>query len=102
MVEALGGRLLDAAGWQSLEDLRKRYGIRKATLSEPGGEELAMGFFDNEFNGIDESLKSAVAAVRQLPWEPFNAPGFREMSGKPFAGVDFPYPDDDEEDAPSP
>jgi hypothetical protein len=92
-VEAPDGRFLDAGGWQTLDSMRKRYGIRKAILSDPGGEELAMGFLENEFDGYDESLAKAVAAIRQLPWEPFNELGFREVSGRPFEGVDHPFPE---------
>jgi len=101
-VEAPDGRFLDAGGWQTLDTLAKRYRVRKPVLSNPGGEELAMGFCENEFDGIDESLKLAVAAVRQLPWAPFDEPEFKAVSEKPFAGVDFPYPESGEEEAPSP
>jgi len=95
VVEAPDGRLLDASGWQTLRSLRKRHAAKDATLSEPGGVENAMGYFENKYEGLDGSLRFAVSAIRQLPWAPFDDPEFRAVSERQIEGIDRPYGDYD-------
>jgi len=102
-VEAPDGRFLDAGGWTSLDGMKKRYGIRKALLTEPFGEEIASGYIEDDFfDGYESALGKAVAAIRQLPWAPFDEPEFREITARPVAGVDFPAFDDDADSEPTP
>ena len=98
MVRSPDGSMLDAGGWSTRSAVKRRYGGPAAKFSAPGGEEVAMspsvGFeAAGDPDGLDDALCRAVSAMRQLPWAPFDEPGFRERSLRPLEGVDLPLPD---------
>ncbi len=90
VARAPDGRLLDAKGWTDAAGLRRRYGVRRLTLSEARDPEDALDAMSME-DGILDELADAVAAIRQLPWEPFCGAEFRAMSAAPVEGVDLPF-----------
>lgn len=92
LVVAPDGRLLDAAGWIDVAGLRKRYGLRRLTISNQGEASVLGVLFGPNAYGIDEQLANAVAAIRQFPWAPFCEDEFRALSGRHVDGAD-PRPD---------
>lgn len=91
LVVSPGRRMIDASGWVEERDIHHRYGTRRPLLVAQGGEELALGSTIDDMEGdIDESLRLAVMAIRNLPFSPFVDADFRMFSMRPVSGVDFP------------
>ena len=67
LVMAPDGRLLDAAGWVSAEQLAKRYGADDLVICGPGGQEFCQSSI-----GDDEDTWPVVAAILQFPLDPFS------------------------------
>lgn len=91
LVRSPDGRLLDAAGWTDESGLRRRYRLRRLTVSPVPDRDDPFDAFSRE-DGIFPELADAVAAIRQLPGEPFAEPWFSEMSARPVAGADIRVP----------
>jgi hypothetical protein len=87
LVQAPNGRMLDAGGWVDEKGLKARYGQKELDISAASAS-IGSTSFGLDEDGIDHELVDAVAAVRQLPWEPFVSTEFREMSMRPVPGAD--------------
>lgn len=69
LVEAPDGRLLDARGWVTLDDLRQRYGVKRLKVVPDWPYEALL-------DG-DEDYRPIVEALLQLPGSPFDEPAFQ-------------------------
>ena len=87
LVRSPDGRLLDVTGWTDEKALAKRYRARKSlnlSDTEPDSDSI-----EPEEDGIDRNYARIVAIVRALPYAPFDAPEFQEMSLHPVPGADI-------------
>ncbi len=68
------GLMVDVFGETTRADMVKRYSIKTAIWSGPGGEELALG------STVDDELSDfemAVSTISQLPYAPFDGEVFK-------------------------
>lgn len=86
LVEAPDGRLLDARGWITLDDLMARYQLKALTVERAAtGESLLhTGTIDD-----DAGFHPILAAMLQLPVAPFNTPEFIAQAAAFSAKVGF-------------
>lgn len=95
LVEAPGGRWLDASGWTTRAAVARRYAEPRLEAA-PAGTGFVVGMREDLGElcdeGFSEEAARVVSAVRALPGAPFQDAWFREISSRPYPGVDVPSP----------
>ncbi len=87
-----GDRLVDVTGFVDEAALVREHGSGCLSHVDPDAWE------DTEISGPDGAwvLGEAVSAIRQLPWPPFDDPGFRALSHASVAGLEASGPENAE------
>lgn len=91
------GHALDVTGIHPIAQLARRYGWRgkappTVDVSPSGACGMTLGE-DWTDDGFDEQACRVAAAVRQLPWAPFDTPAFQAMTQTSLVGIDVPSPE---------
>jgi hypothetical protein len=66
LVQNESNQYIDASGFVTEEDLKKRYAAKQLNISKGGDESLAIGF-----SGDEEDIQLAAVSMLYLPWMPF-------------------------------
>lgn len=75
LVEAPDGRMLDAGGWVTLDDLRQRYKLKALKVMRGEGRVMHCPMVSD-----DEDFHRIVEALLQFPVAPFNESDFQEKA----------------------